>query len=335
VSVFHTIYDLGEYTGFSTNFYLGAFHAPPGSRNRLSLEQWMDDGDAGRFIRDFEALAADYPYRGEKLIFVSFHPCLLVSDVFWDGLNYAHGRNPAPADALVPSPPLAPQVVGRRWRTLGEILAYLGSRSDLELIVPQALADRYALTPVVLGGDELLRLAVVLMLQERLVLPDYILVEDRAYSAAEAFDLLCQALGEYRRSGQLPKQVTTSIARGPAGGSLELAGASRDISLERVVEMAAGLPAGGVPETVGGGLLPSQFLFLMAEAVVTLAERRRLGTVPVPPTANLSRLAQRFRADWPVQIRAWPIHDPGLDLERLTRLAALQFWSYKPAGYPW
>ena len=94
VSVFHTIYDLGEYTGFSTNSYLGAFHAPPGSRNRLSLEEWMDDGDADRFTRDFEALAAEYPYRGQKIIFVSFHPCKLTSDVFWDGLNYAGGRNP-------------------------------------------------------------------------------------------------------------------------------------------------------------------------------------------------------------------------------------------------
>jgi hypothetical protein len=335
VSVFHTIYDLGEYTGFATNFYLGAFHAPPGSRNRLSLEQWMDDGDAGRFIRDFEALAADYPYRGEKLIFISFHPCLLVTDVFWDALNYARGRNPSPADALVPSPPLPPQVAERRWRTLSDVFAFLGSRSDLEVVMPQALAERYTVTPVVLGRDELLRLAVVLVSQERLLLPDYVLVEDRVYSVAEAFDLLYQALGEYRRTGQLPGQVTTSIVRGPADGSLEPSGASRDISLERVVQVAAGLSAGCVPETVGEGLLPSQFLFLMAEAVVTLAERRRLGTVPVPPTANLSRVAQRFRADWPVQIRKWPIHHPGLDLEQLTRLAALQFWSSKPAGFPW
>jgi hypothetical protein len=336
VSVFHTVYDLGEYTGFSTNFYLGAFHAPPGSRNRLSLEQWMDDGDAGRFARDFEALAADYPYRGEKLIFVSFHPCLLVSDVFWDALNYAGGRNPLPPDALVPSPPLSPEVAERRWQTLEDIFAFLGSRSDLEVVLPRTLADRYALTPVVLGRDELLRLAVVLVSQERLLLPDYVLVEDRVYSAAEAFDLLCQTLTEYRRTGGLPEQVTTSVARGPADGPLEPPAAGRqDISLERVIDVATGLSAGCVPEAVEGGILPSQFLFLMAEAVMALAERRRLGIVPVPPTANVSSIARLFHADWPLQMRKWPIHDPRLDLDLLTRLATLQFWSYKPAGFPW
>jgi len=335
VSVFHTIYDLGEYTGFSTNLYLGALHVPPGSRNRLSMEQWMDDGDAGRFIRDFEALAEDYPYRGEKIIFVSFHPCLLVSDVFWDGLNYAGGRNPVPPDVLVPSPPLAAEAAERRWSTLDQIFAFLGSRSDLEVIVPQALADRYALTPVMLGRDELLRLAVVLVSRERLLLPDYVLVEDRVYSAAEAFDLLCQALKGYRETGGLPQQVSTSIARGPADGSLEAGREGRDMSLERVVEVAESLPAGCVPDTVDEGMLPSQFLFLMAEAVVALAERRRLGAVPVPATANLSSIAQHFRADWPGQLRKWPIHDPQLDLDDLTRLATLQFWSYRPAGFPW
>jgi hypothetical protein len=226
-------------------------------------------------------------------------------------------------------------VAARRWSTLSEIFAFLGSRSDLEVIVPQALADRYALTPVVLGRGELLRLAVVLVSRERLLLPDHVLVEDRAYSAAEAFDLLCQALKGYRQAGGLPAQVATSIARGPADGSLEPSRERRDMSLERVVEVAESLPAGCVPDMVEEGMLPSQFLFLMAEAVVALAERRRLGTVPVAATANLSTLAQRFRADWPGQLRKWPIHDPQLNLDDLTRLATLQFWSYRPAGFPW
>lgn len=335
VSVFHTIYDLGEYTGFSTNCYLGAFHAPPGSRNRLSLEEWMDDGDADRFIRDFEALAAEYPYRGQKIIFVSFHPCKLTSDVFWDGLNYAGGRNPVPPDALVPSPPLTEQVAARRWRTVEAIFTFLGSRSDVENIVPQSLADRYAPTTQVLGRDELVRLAMVLVSEERLLLPDYVLVDDRVYSAAEAFDLLRGSLSEYRRTGALPTEVSTEIRLGPTDGTLQPSGNQPSVPLDWVVEAADHLSPGVVPPAVGEGLLPSQFLFLMADAVVALAERRRLGTVPLPPTANFSAVGQRFWADWPRKTLAWSIHDPTMDLGPVNRLATLQFWTYKPAGFPW
>jgi len=335
VSVFHTIYDLGEYTGFSTNYYLGAFHAPPGSRNRLSLEEWMDDGDAERFIRDFEALAADYPYRGEKIVFVSFHPCKLVSDAFWDGLNYARGRNPSPPDALVPSPPLPEGVAERRWRTLEAVFEYLGSRTDVQNLVPRDLAERYRPTAEVLGRDELIRLAIALVSTDRVLLPDYVSAEDRVYSAAEAFDLLRQALREYRRTGSLPDRVSTDIRLGPLGGPLEPDTAQEAVSLEWVLEASAGLTAGEVPERAPGGLLPSQFLFLMADVVVTLYEGRRLGTVPVPPTANVSAAAQRFRAGWPGRTMSWVIHDPDMDLSWLTRLATLQFWTFKPAGFPW
>ena len=335
VSVFHTIYDLGEYTGFSTNYYLGAFHAPPGSRNRLSLEEWMDDGDPQRFIRDFEALSAEYPYRGQKIIFVSFHPCKLTSDVFWDALNYARGRNPSPPDALVPSPPLPEEVAARRWRTLEAIFNYLGSRAEVQNLVPRDLADRYRPAAEVLGRDELVRLAVVLVSGERRLLPEYVLAEDRVYSAAEAFDLLRQALAEYQRTGALPVRVSTDIHLGPVGGPLEPDSGQEAVSLEWVLRESAGLAAGVVPERAPGGLLPSQFLFLMADVVVALYEGRRLGTVPLPPTANVSAVAQRFRTDWPQKTLSWLIHDPTMDLDRLTRLAALQFWTFKPAGFPW
>ena len=69
--------------------------------------------------------------------------------------------------------------------------------------------------------------------------------------------------------------------------------------------------------------------------MVTLYEGRRLGTVPVPPTANVSAAAQRFRAGWPGRTMSWVIHDPDMDLSWLTRLATLQFWTFKPAGFPW
>ncbi len=107
------------------------------------------------------------------------------------------------------------------------------------------------------------------------------------------------------------------------------------VALEWVVGEADRLPAGVVPTVVGENLLPSQFLFLMADAVVALYERRRLNTVPVPATANVSSVAQRFRANWPRTTKQWTIHDPRMDLEQLTRLATLQFWTWKPAGFPW
>jgi len=335
VSVFHTIYDLGEYTGFSTGSYLGAFHAPPGSRNRLSLEEWMDDGDADRFIRDFEKMATEYPYRGRKIIFVSFHPCKLVSDVFWDGINYSRGRNPSPPEALSPSPPLEPEVRERRWETLEAIFAFLGRHRDVENIVPQSLADRHSPTTQVLGRGELLRLAMVLVSGQRNFLPDYLLVDDRVYSSAEAFDLLRGALSEHRRSGVLPVEVSTDIHLGPTDGTLEPGTDGRSVDLEWVVQEAGRLPAGVVPTAVGENLLPCQFLFLMADAVVTLYERRRLNAAPVPATANVSSVAQHFRANWPRITKQWVIHDPEMDLEQLTRLATLQFWTWKPAGFPW
>ncbi len=338
VSVFHTVYDLGEYTGFSTNSYLGAFHAPPGSGNRLSLENWMDDGNAERFCRDFETMAADYPYRGERIVFASFHPCKLVSDLYWDGINYAQGQNPSPADALQPSPPLAPEVAARRWRTLEYIFRFLGSRKDVEVVVPRALAERYAPIPQVLGREELLRMAMVLVSQEREMLPDFVHVEDRVYSSAEAFDLLRQALAGYQRTGQLPEQLTTDLHLGPTDGELENGGSRISFPLGQAPEVATQLPEGVVPAAVGegrGALLPSQFLFLMAEAVVAAYEGRRLGTVPVAATANFSSVADRFRTNWPRHTRAWSIHDPDMDLEWVTRLATLQFWTYKPVGFPW
>jgi len=338
VSVFHTIHDLGDYTGFSTNSYLGAFHAPPGGGNRLSLEEWMDDGDAQRFARDFEQMARNYPYVGEKIIFASFHPCKLVSDDFWDGINYPRGRNPSPPDALKASPPLAPEVKERRWRTLEAIFSFLGSSRDVENIVPQSLADHYGPITEMLGREELVRLAMVLVAMERSRLPDYVLVEDRVYSAADAFDLLRQALARYRHQGQLPARVSTDIHLGPIDGESEPRNGRTGISLQWAVDAAAGLPEGEIPATVGQGdeaILPSQFLFLMADAVLAIYEGRRLATAPLPPTANYSQSAERFRSRWPESTRGWLIHDPDVNLDNLTRLATLQFWTYKPTGFPW
>jgi len=259
----------------------------------------------------------------------------MVSDAFWDGINYAHGRNPVPPGALKPSPPLSADVRDRRWETLEAIFAYLGKRSGVENVVPQRLHSRYGRAAEVVGRGELVRMAMTLVSREWDVLPDYLLVDDRVYSSAEAFDLLRQALTAHRRTGSLPPTVSTDIHLGPTDGPLEPPPGDPTVALDWVVREADHLDEDVVPTVVGEGLLSSQFLFLMADAVVALYERRRLGSAPVPPTANASAVARRFHGEWPEGLRRWVIHDPGMNLDQLARLATLQFWTWKPVGFPW
>ncbi len=136
--------------------------------------------------------------RGQSggLISIFYHPCEWVHQEFWDGVNFRRGANP-PREQWKPPPQRAPEETEAAFRRFAEYIDHIRSMPDVRFVTASDLPELYP-DPVRDKGvseTDLNEMAASLSARGSAGV-DFMVVGDRAYSAADQFELLAVAVGE-------------------------------------------------------------------------------------------------------------------------------------------
>jgi len=266
----------------------------------------------------------------EVLPFFAGHPTKIRALEFWD-LNYYHGQNPDPAEWKTPA--MRPrETMATAQKNFRRLVKALKSRDDVELTTFSALMDRYAFQKDAASASDLDDIARRTVETKSVALSDF-------FSPAEAFAALAEALVQAADSGTVPGEVKVRRPLGPwetpparpevsrvsLADAFFLARQAFD-TVERTGTLPAMLTAGGLP--IGTGSLFALF------CAVYLDLRSNAGTeafdVPVfdpyPRIPDEERVMDEIRS-----FKTWPVHRPGLTMDRIVELTKLQLWTLKPA----
>jgi hypothetical protein len=276
---------------------------------------------------------------GGGLISIFYHPCEWVHKEFWDGVNFRRGANPPREQWKAPPQRTAEETEGA-FRRFAEYIDYIHSitgvrfvtAGDLPLIYPDATHSTGA------SEKDLGEIATRLLASGSPGL-DFIVVENRAYSAADQFELLTVAVGQLiaDKKVALPLKVQgllgpDSIAPQCEKNHLDWL-AFRDTTHDvlNYIQTERRVPArvfvGADP------VAPADFLVALAEAYDSY---RRNGKLPadegVALPSNVEVLPARHIAeDTPGLFGGWIIHKEGFRAPKVLEVARLQAWTLKPA----
>ncbi|MBZ5543617.1 MAG: hypothetical protein LAO07_08050 [Acidobacteriia bacterium] len=323
---------------------LNIFNTAEGSKLRPGdNEGWDGLADARARFQEFYLRMTSRPEGG--VISLYFHPCEFIHKEFWDGVNFAHGANPPPAEWQLP-PMKSPEESEKAFKYFEDLVTYMKSFPRVEFITAsQALrlfrdtAQRHTFST-----EELASIA-------RQVDPDvsFQVHDDYNLAASEVFSLLNRYVaGVVNKSPQA--FLLDGTPYGPAT-SFEDAIAGRSDSAQPSGQNAAALevPWSQFARTVldvedfleKNEQIPSA-VWLGSKAVppesylVALAQVTTRLVVRAEPPENVSLApahlaAAKYVADDSPQLWGWVIFPPGFRAPKMMRLAKLQAWTLKPA----
>jgi hypothetical protein len=293
--------------------------------------------------REFSAITRRLrSQEGGGLVSILYHPCEWVHLKFWDGENFERGANPPREQWKAPAQRTA-QETDEAFERFGSYLDHMRrtagvafiTASDLPLLYPDLVrtsgaskADLAEIAAHNAGNDH----ATV----------DFIVVDGRAFSLADQFEVLTGAVCQLIRSNELSFPLVVKGVLGPdspatparasASGSTTWP-AFRDAVLDvqdylqvhRRVPARVYIGAEAVP--------PADFMAGLACAV---RHDFQSGTLPLSEGVALGHNvevlpARRVAQDTPELFGGWVIHPAGFRAPKILEVARLQAWTLKPA----
>jgi hypothetical protein len=274
------------------------------------------------------------------LISIFYHPCEWVHREFWDGVNFRRGANP-PRDQWKPPPQRTSEETEGAFQRFGEYIDYIRSLSsvqfvtagDLPLIYPDAVRSDGP------SEHDLAELASQLITSDSKG-PNYRVLDNKAYSLADQFELLTLAVGNWidGADSKLPLRANGLLGPdGPPPFTTNLSHidwpAFRSATLDTLnfIQTEHRVPARVFigPDAVA----PADFLVALAQ---TYDFHRQKGKLPLDEGVTLpcnSEVlpARHIAHDTPELFGGWIIHKEGFRAPKILEIARLQAWTLKPA----
>jgi hypothetical protein len=287
----------------------------------------------------FSQIASRLQANGGGLISIFYHPCEWVHQEFWDGVNFRRGANP-PREQWNPPPQLPSAATAAAFDRFGQYIDHIRSVPGVRFVTAGDLPEVYPDAVRTAGAteDDLRELARRL-LAKNAPAANFAVLQDRAYSLADQFELFTSVVGEIC-DGRRPKfPITTTALLGPdkpppAHSERALVSwfafrdATRDVrdfvrSQHRV------------PARVFFGAYPvSPLDFLVALAAVYVGSDAPSasagGDVAVGTDLEVVP-ARKVASDTPGLFGGWIIHKEGFRAPHILEVARLQAWTLKPA----
>lgn len=333
--------DEGSHVGLDNKpfWYAGALVVYHMGRNYTRMEL-HDPAAVAPARQKVSEMAGRLRAEGGGLISIFYHPCEWVHREFWDGVNFRRGANP-PRELWKPPPQRTAEETEGAFRRFGEYVDYIRAIPGIRFVTAADLPLMYP-DPVRAEGASKADLDEI---ASRLSNPetkavDFVLVGHRAYSVADQFELLNQAVGELvagrqpafplKTKGLLGPDSTAPPSRGP--GHLDWP-AFRDSATDvrDFVRVNQRIPA---RVFIGPDAMPpGDFLLALASAYDF---DRRNGKLPfnegVMAGKGIELLPEKQVAkDNPGLFGGWIIHPEGFRAPKILELARLQAWTLKPA----
>ncbi len=286
------------------------------------------------------AIADRLRAQGGGLISIFYHPCEWVHREFWDGVNFRRGANP-PREEWKAPPQRSAAETEAAFARFGDYVDHLRSipgtqfvtASDLPLLYRDAGRDEGV------GADELLAIARQIALAEGKNV-NFLIYQDRAYSAADQFELLTVACESITAGRQVIFPIRNSGLLGPARSpatSLATAEIPWTALRDSLRDVASFLRTEHrMPDRVFIGssfVAPENFLLTLADFYQNYAAKQELkmtGMVRLASGGVLSS-TQYVAEDTPDLFGGWVIHREGFRAPKILEVARCQAWTLKPA----
>lgn len=264
-----------------------------------------------------------------------FHPTQLISEEFWDAVNFAQGANP-PRSQWKLQPMASPAQRERAFQYLEGLISYAKSFPGVRFVTASEAyvlyRDKAQRRPF--SAQELVHVAA--QVQAGITFQVH---EDYALSASETFYLLNNLVAQYATQN-FPGTVTLSgTPYGPPSPAygITMATGSMEIAWSQFSRTSADVSdfltrSRSIPNAVWFGstaVTPEVYLLALAKATQVLVASG------APPKAVTVSQAELAAAQWVAKDSPstweWPIFPPGFHSAHLMELARLQAWTIKPA----
>ncbi|MBS7624482.1 hypothetical protein KEJ29_02750 [Candidatus Bathyarchaeota archaeon] len=273
------------------------------------------------------------------LIVVVMHPCMFVTEKFWDAVNFSLGRNP-PKDGLMPAPLRDEAKVRESLETFSRFLSFILEHSHVKVITFREVGKLFR-EPGERGlrPDQILALA-----QQMSERNDWCIIDGISISPAEALRLLTDvavnSIQENFSVETTPIYFTLGPIDNPAE-TLNLKARSGKISVKDALELLrfsknfmdrrSRVPPMAVKGDVKYG--PGALLEMAAKIVFHYLEYGRepkyveLNGLPnLPEVVRRWNLTKRVNDQW-----RWIIFPEGFNSKIIEDLTLLQSWTIRPA----
>jgi hypothetical protein len=298
-----------------------------------------DPGAVDPAKQEVSAIADRLRAQGGGLISIYYHPCEWVHKQFWDDVNFRRGANP-PREEWQPPPQRPADETEGAFRRFAEYLDHLRALPGVRFVTASELPAIYPDGVRTEGAPErdLAELAGRLTGQNTLV--DYQVIGERAYSAADQFELLTVAVSSLIEGQKLRFPLGAGSLLGPDSPPPTRPGparlrwsAFRDATLDvrGYLQTERRVPA----RVFIGADAVSPLDFLMGVARV-YEHSLKDGTLPIQEGVELGRNVELspercVAKDTPELFGSWIIHKEGFRAPRILEVARQQTWTLKPA----
>ena len=273
------------------------------------------------------------------LISIFYHPCEWVHAQFWDSVNFRRGANP-PREQWRPPPQRTPEETEGAFRRFGEYVDYIRAIPEVHFVTASDLPDLYPDRVRSIGAPQQDLAAIASGLASGIANEiDDRVMDDRAYSVADQFELLTLVLGQlldgHKVSWPLPAPGLLGPDVSPPSTKLvQVDGLAFRDAVRDVLNFIQ--TEHRVPSRVfigANAVAPADFLVALASAYdhynktgkLPAAEGIRLGGgVELLPARHVAQ-------DTPELFGGWIIHREGFRAPGILEVARLQAWTLKPA----
>jgi hypothetical protein len=275
---------------------------------------------------------------GGGLISIYYHPCEWVHREFWDGVNFARGRNPPREEWKAPPQRSVPETEAAFGR-FGEYIDHIRSIPGVRFVTASDLPTIYAdsvRTEVATAG-EMDELAKRILNSESNAL-NFQLVGNRAFSVADQFELFTLGVSDLATGKKLKLPLIAHGLLGPDNsptsgkGELHVAWpAFRDAVLDTCgfIQTQQRVPAQVFIGTEA--VSPVDFLVGLASAY---QHARKNGNLPEQVVLRRDAILLpegQVAEDTPSLFGGWVIHKADFRAPKILEVARLQTWTLKPA----
>ncbi len=311
---------------------LNIFHIDAG-RQLEQNDDWSNlEAAKASFKTLFAQMSAEPP---GGIVSFMFHPTQLISEVFWDAVNFAHGANPARSQWKM-QPMRSPAHRERAFQYFESLITFVKSFPGVRFVTA---SEAYVICRDKAQGrtfspQELAQVA-------KQVKPGvtFQISGDYSLSAGDTFYLLNNLVSRYASSGALGEVTLAATLYGPTSQAYGLTAPAGATKIEwsqfsrTSIDVSEFLTRHrSIPNAVWFGsaaVTPEAYLLALANVTPDLVSGAR------PPDAVTVVPAELAAAQWVAKdspsIWEWPIFPPGFHSNHLMELARLQAWTIKPA----
>ena len=298
----------------------------------------MDLGGEGNLARGEEKFRKAYDWvraQGGGTISIYYHPCEFIHREFWDGVNFARGKNPPRSEWRLPGMKPAAEIE-KAFGDFEQYVTFIKAQPGVRFVTASELVDLYADRSLSRDFSPAELRSLARSVSQEIAFQQLGIV---ALSGADIFSLLTDFLVSYSEKKELPVATRLEQLYGPARPFSPAAGSTRpaQFTWQAFASAARDVKSycrdrGRMPDEVWVGvesLSPQDYLATLAAVVEELIAAGR------PPERVAVRegtfAAEKHVAEDSPKLWGWVIFPEGFHAPQIMALARLQSWTLKPA----